>query len=429
MSKKTNKSIWICSDCGGEHFAWSGKCSYCNSWNTLKELRGVSETLSRSSEDARPIKIADIKNNFESRIKTEISEFDLVSGGGIVPGSVILLGGHPGIGKSTLVWQIASSIEEKVFYIAGEESPEQIKIRANRLKGSNSNITIFENQDILSWLSIIEKEKPTLLIIDSIQTVYDSGISGSPGSIMQVKESAMKIINAAKKFSVATIFVGHVTKDGEVAGPKILEHLVDAVFYLDGERGSNERFLRSHKNRFGPTDELGVFTIGESGLQNSDDFGRISSSKKVPIGVAKCAVLEGSRIYFIEVQALVQKSPFAMPRRNAVGYDFNRLQMMIAILARHSKVDLSQHDCFVNISDGYKLKNPLGDLAILMALASSFLSKSLNGKNLFLGEVDLAGRLHLPSEAKKIIKAAKKIGFTVICADLPINELIKQNFS
>lgn len=409
MKSKT-RSIYICSECGGEHILWSGKCSYCGNWNTLKEVKGVDEKI-KKSEQARPIKLSEINPGQKERIQTEISEFDLVLGGGLVSGEVILLGGSPGIGKSTLVWQVASRIRGGVVYIAGEESPEQIKIRADRLGSQFGNITIYDEPNISSWIGQIEKSPPELMVIDSIQTIFDDTFPGSAGSIIQVKECALKIIRVAKKFSIATILIGHVTKDGEVAGPKTLEHLVDGVFYLEGEQGANERFLRSQKNRFGPTDEVGVFTISAEGMSESRDFGRLKPEEESPFGLARTAVLEGSRTYVTEVQALLQKSSYGFAKRNCVGFDLNRLLMIIAVISNHLGIDLSDKDVFLNITDGYRLRDPISDLAVIAALVSAAVKKPLYGNQIIIGEIDLAGRIHLPPYAKKIIKDVQKIGY------------------
>ena len=258
---------------------------------------------------------------------------------------------------------------------------------------------------------MLEVEKPALIVIDSIQTVFDSSIGGAPGSIIQIKHCANKIIRLAKRLSIAILIVGHVTKEGEVAGPRTLEHMVDGVFYLEGDKVQSERFLRSNKNRFGSTEEMGVFVITENGLKSAANFGRLKPEEKIPFGLARTAVLEGSRTYITEVQALLQKSSFGFPKRNSVGFDLNRLLMMIAILSNHAQIDLSDKDVFINITDGYKLKDPISDLAVLAALASAAIKKPLNGNQIILGEVDLAGRIHLPGQAKKIIKDIQKLGY------------------
>ena len=429
MSKK-NKFIFVCSQCGGEHSVWSGKCSYCGSWDTLKEINIELSAPKGDQPLAQSIKLDQVKENKNIRIKTQIDELDLVLGGGLVSGSIILLGGHPGIGKSTLVLQVSSSIKGSVLYIAGEESPEQIKIRCERIGKIPKNLEIIDNPDLNSWLKLVEKNPPSLLIVDSIQTVYDSNIGTSAGSIIQVKESALKIIRLVKRIGVPTIIIGHVTKEGEVAGPKTLEHLVDGVFYLEGSSVTNERFLRSQKNRFGPTDEMGVFSLTEKGLVCASDFGRLKPEGLLPVGVVRSAVTEGSRVYFIEVQSLVNKSVFGFPKRNAVGFDLNRLQMLVAILARHTKVDLNSYDVYLNLSEGYHLKDPIGDLAVLLSLASSYYNTQVSGRYLPIGEVDLSGRIHLPQSTRKIIKTAQKMGFKVptISKESSLNLILDSSF-
>lgn len=406
------KKLYVCSECGGEHISWSGKCSYCGRWNTLKELN-ISPEKGPSVQKAQVKKLSSVEIRKGERMPTGISEADLVFGGGIVEGSVLLLGGHPGIGKSTLVWQISAAVKGKVLYIAGEESPEQIKLRSQRLKTTGDNIFVIDNSDINSWLDNLKSDEYKLLIIDSIQTIFDSSIASSAGSIMQLKQCTLRIIKKAKEIGLSTIIIGHVTKEGEVAGPKTLEHLVDGVFYLEGEKYSSERFLRSQKNRFGPTEELGVFELTEKGLVAKADFGRLKTDQEVPVGVARTAVAEGSRIYMVEVQSLVQKTSYGLPRRNAVGFDFNRLQMIIAVMGKHTKIDLSGHDVFLNISEGYKLKEPSADMAVVMSLGSSYFDKSASGNEIFVGETDLAGRVHLQGQVKKIVKTCQKLGFKI----------------
>jgi len=413
MPKKAN-DIWVCSDCGERQAKWSGQCLACGAWGTLKEFKGLSSKGTGRVERASPIRIDEVKIETKERISTGIDEFDLVLGGGIVPGSVLLLGGRPGVGKSTLAWQAVCNLRGKVVYVAGEESVGQIKMRSERLDRKAKNITFFENQDILSWIDYLKIEKPMLVVIDSIQTVYRSDFPSSPGSIVQVKESAIEIIRTAKSHNIACIMIGHITKDGEVAGPRTLEHLVDGVFYLEGEESGAERFLKSYKNRFGPTDELGVLMMTEKGMTSYADFGKISKIKELAPGVARLALLEGSRVYFIEVQSLVQRTNFGFPKRTAVNYDLNRLQMMIAVLGKHTGIDLSNFDVYLNVAEGYKLKNPISDLAVLMSLASSFYDRSLPGDHIFLGEIDLSAGLHLPVSSKRIIKSIQKIGLKSI---------------
>jgi DNA repair protein RadA/Sms len=422
--------IWVCSDCGERQAKWSGQCPACHAWGTLKEFKGLSSKQAEKVRGANPIRMSEVKFEVKKRVSTGIDELDLVLGGGVVPGSVLLLGGRPGVGKSTLAWQAVCNLESEVVYIAGEESVEQIKMRSERLGQKAKNVTFFENQDILSWIDYLKLKKPALVVIDSIQTVYRSDLPSSPGSIVQVKESAIEIIRTAKSCSIACIMIGHVTKDGEVAGPRTLEHLVDGVFYLEGEEGGAERFLKSHKNRFGPTDELGVLMMTEKGMTGYTDFGKISQVKKLSPGVARLALLEGSRVYFIEVQSLVQKTNFGFPKRTAVNYDLNRLQMIIAVLGKHTAIDLSNFDVYLNVAEGYKLKNPISDLAVIMSLASSFYDRSLPGDHIFLGEVDLSASLHLPASSKKIIKSIQKLGLkSVYESKRKLNQIISDYFN
>ena len=316
------------------------------------------------------------------------------------------------IGKSTLIWQLATKVKGRVCYVAGEESPEQIKIRSERIGKDNKNIFIFDERNIDSVIASLSEVKPELVVVDSIQTVSDPNISGTAGNVVQIRSCTLKLIDYAKRNSVAVIIIGHVTKDGEVAGPKTLEHLVDGVFYLEGSGTGSERFLRAAKNRFGTTDEIGIFEMTSSGLKPEPNFGRLKSDVVLPDGVSRSAVIEGSRIIFLEIQALVQKSPSMIPRRNAVGLDINRIHMIAAIISKHLKIDLSLSDIFVNISEGYRLKSTMADVAVAMAIISSVKSKSLSGNKLYIGELDLSGGIHLSEQAKRIIKVSQKGGFS-----------------
>ncbi len=412
MSKKADRTIWVCKDCGGEHLSWSGKCNYCGSWNSLSQMKESFSLSSDKIEKIKPILLSDVKSTSGKRIKTSIEELDLVLGGGIVGGSVLLFGGSPGIGKSTLIWQLATKVKGRVCYVAGEESPEQIKIRSERIGKDNKNIFIFDERNIDSVIASLSEVKPELVVVDSIQTVSDPNISGTAGNVVQIRSCTLKLIDYAKRNSVAVIIIGHVTKDGEVAGPKTLEHLVDGVFYLEGSGTGSERFLRAAKNRFGTTDEIGIFEMTSSGLKPEPNFGRLKSDVVLPDGVSRSAVIEGSRIIFLEIQALVQKSPSMIPRRNAVGLDINRIHMIAAIISKHLKIDLSLSDIFVNISEGYRLKSTMADVAVAMAIISSVKSKSLSGNKLYIGELDLSGGIHLSEQAKRIIKVSQKGGFS-----------------
>jgi len=413
------KIVYVCPNCGNEFLKWSGKCDSCNSWNTLK---GIKEDADRSQNEVKAadfIRIKDVKTAANQRIKSNVSEFDSVLGGGIVRGSVLLLGGQPGIGKSTLIWQVVNSTDMKVAYIAAEESPEQIKIRSSRIGKENNNVYLISSPEINSAMMAIKKISPELVVVDSVQTIYDSSYPSIAGSIIQVKQCAMKIMNFAKRSNIAFIIIGHVTKEGEVAGPKTLEHLVDGVFYLEGVADIPERFLRSQKNRFGPSEELGVFKMTQKGFSGEEDFGQKRLGGKLPSGIAVAAVNEGNRVYFIEVQALTQKTYFGYPRRNSVGYDLNRLNMIIAIISRSLKIDLSNHDVYLNVAQGYKIKDPSADLAVAAAIVGAYKNKPLSGKSIYIGELDLAGRVNEVINQNQKIKAAKKIGAVpIILKDL-----------
>jgi DNA repair protein RadA/Sms len=414
MLKKSSKTIWVCSECGGEHLSWAGKCSFCGAWNSLREVKDELAISDKKVRTADYIKIKDVKSQTRSRLVSGIGEFDNVFGGGIVRGSLNLVGGNPGVGKSTLIWQVANALQTKVAYIAAEESPEQIKLRSSRLKKESSDVYIIAEPELNSALAAVREIKPEMVVVDSIQTVYDSEYPSVAGGILQVKQCALKLVSFAKKSGIAFIIIGHVTKEGEVAGPKTLEHLVDGVFYLEGESNIPERYLRSQKNRFGPVEELGVFKMTESGFVGEADFGQKKFARKLPSGIAIAAVNEGRRVYFIEIQSLIQKSVFGYPKRNAVGYDVNRLNMIVAILARTLKIDLSNFDIYLNVSQGYRIKDPSSDLAVAASLVSAFKNKELSGLDVYIGELDLAGRVSEVVNQNIKIKAARKLGFRPI---------------
>ena len=396
---KKNNTIFICSKCGNEFSRWSGKCSMCGEWNSLKELKvesaagGRNAGLNNNIEKAVPISLGSIKKLDSNRIKTGIEEFDLVLGDGMVPGSVLLLGGQPGVGKSTLVWQVACTMKGRVVYVAGEESPSQIKLRAERLGKNSSDIIIFENQDISSWLEQLEQIKPDLLIIDSIQTVFDSQAAGSPGSLLQVKHCALKIISMAKRLNIATIIIGHVTKEGQVAGPKTLEHLVDTVLYLEGDRFHAYRLLRTVKNRFGGTDEVGIFEMQSGGLQEVKNPSAIFLEERAEdiAGSATTCVVEGSRPLLVEIQSLVSRTYFGYPQRRSGGFDLNRLQVLIGVLSRRAGLPLDSYDVFLNVVGGVSAEEPAADLAVVLAIASAIKNKTLPKGLVAFGEVGLGG--------------------------------------
>lgn len=414
MKKSNNKSLFVCSNCGNEFPTWAGRCSACGEWNSLKEVNEVQMSANSISGEiivARPLLSFESKKT--ERLKTDFSEVDRVFGGGIVQGSVILLGGEPGIGKSTLLLQLISSIE-KVLYISGEESLEQIKIRADRLKIKSKNISISSTADISALEKAIVEFSPKLIVIDSIQTIYDSRISASAGSQMQVKESGLFLQQLAKKYSTPIIIVGHVTKEGIVAGPKMLEHLVDTVVYLEGDRSHEARILRATKNRFGNTDEIAVLKMESHGMVEIKNPGAIflSESQNVP-GSAIAVLLEGTRPLLVEIQALVTPTVFGYPRRTTSGFDLNRLNILIGVITKRAGINLGNQDIYISVVGGISTREPAADLAVCLAITSSFKNKSLSERTAYFAEIGLTGELRKVVGADKRKKEAEKLGYKV----------------
>ena len=416
MNKK-NKKIYICDYCGEEQLTWSGKCNSCNSWNTLKEIV-VNKTLSRvGSADANGIDIKninEISSNDSIRLKTGICELDRVLGGGLVRGSVILLGGEPGIGKSTITTQLCGLLN-KSFYVSAEESLPQIKNRAERLGINNNNYYLVSSGDLNSLENSIIKNNPDLLIIDSIQTVYLSDIDTSAGSISQVKECGLFLQRLAKKYNISTLIIGHVTKEGAIAGPKIIEHLVDVVLYLEGEKHHEGRVIRGIKNRFGPTNEIGLFTMTTNGLEGVDNPSELFLAQRSnKPGSVISPVMEGRRILFIEVQALTIVTKFGYPKRTASGYDLNRLNILAAIIQKNTGIDLSNSDIYLNVVGGLKVKEPAADLAVCAAIISSYKNKSYPSNVCIFGEVGLMGEIRKVSGEGDRIKESTIMGYQTI---------------
>lgn len=409
------KTIYVCDNCGNETPRWAGKCLNCGAWNTLKEMRTsfkTKDSRSKTGEPRMPQTISKISTpTSKQRTKTSISEFDRVIGGGVVSGSVILLGGDPGIGKSTVLLQISASVNN-TLYISGEESLEQIKMRADRL-GLKSNFRLVDETDIERIIDLASQEKPRLLIIDSIQSMYDPETEGTPGGITQVKSSALKLQQLAKSTGIAVVLVGHITKSGAVAGPKTLEHLVDVVLYLEGDKYHEQRVLRAIKNRFGSTGESGIFEMTSSGLKEiknpSELF--ISRDSTSRIGSVVTASIEGTRPILLEVQALTSKTVFGYPKRAASGVDLSRVQLLSAVVSEATSVNLQVKDVYVNIVGGVRVKEPAVDLAICTTLVSSALKKELKENPVVVGEVGLTGEIREVSGLEKRIREAKKMGF------------------
>lgn len=429
------KIIFICSECGNESLRWQGQCLACGAWNTLKEFKEKKNDNKRvgNLQKTELMNLNNVKMRDFARYSTQINEVDRVLGGGIVPGSLILLGGDPGIGKSTLLLQVCAKLgqnDQNVIYVSGEESPEQVKLRFDRLGLKTSNLHIFAETDVDNIIEKINNEKPKIVIIDSIQTMFDSAWPSTPGSIVQVRECALRFQQLAKNKNIPVILVGHVTKSGEVAGPRILEHLVDVVLYLEGERYHDNRILRTVKNRFGATDEIGIFKMNEKGLEeikNPSEIFLAERLKGIP-GSVVTATMEGTRPFLVEIQALVTKTNFGYPRRTASGFDLNRLQLLVAVLQKRSGINLFDQDIYINVVGGFKLKEPAVDLAICLAIASASKNKNINSKLAVFGEVGLSGEIRSVSYDKKRENEAKRLGYTKLIKTNTLYSAIQEAF-
>ena len=413
-----NQSVFVCSSCGNESAKWLGKCPACNEWNTYYEEKVVKEksTGNKFLAKAETLKLKEVETNKYERYKTGYEELDRVLGGGLVQGSLVLIGGEPGIGKSTLILQICDKVkvDGPILYVSGEESGSQIKMRADRLKIDNENIYFLGETSMQLIDESIEKIKPGLVIIDSIQTIYSDDITAAPGSVSQVREVTSKIMMTCKKQNITTIIIGHVTKDGNIAGPRVLEHMVDTVLYIEGERYFSYRVLRGVKNRFGSTNEVGLFEMREEGMVEIDNPSDIMISDRDgnPSGSVIVATLEGTRTMLIEVQALVTPTAFGMARRTGIGVEFNRLVLLLAVLEKKAFLPLSNQDAYVNVVSGIKLDEPAADLAIALAVASSFKNVSISKDLVAIGEVGLTGEIRSVSSIEKRVKEAERMGFS-----------------
>ncbi len=414
----SNKTIYVCSQCGAKYLKWQGRCSQCGAWGTIqkKEIRISKRKKEFTAPAGEVVSLNKIKNKSSQRLETKIKEFDRVVGKGIALGSVILLGGEPGIGKSTLILQIAEKIassQGKILYISGEESAEQVADRLKRLKLKSKNIEFSGETEIETILSTIKKEQPKLVIIDSIQTIYFEDLPSEPGTTNQIKVCTNKLIELAKKEDIAIIIIGHITKSGKVAGPKTLEHLVDVVLYLEGDKYHNFRILRSTKNRFGPTNEVGVFDMQANGLvevKNPSEIFLAERKEKIP-GSVVTAVLEGSRVFLIEIQSLLSWTNFGYPQRRSSGINLNRLQVLLAVLTKHAGLKLSRRDVHLNVVGGLYIKEPASDLAVCLAVASAYFNKPVEREMVVIGEVGLTGEIRPVSQIEKRIREAEKFGF------------------
>lgn len=426
MSLAKRKNTFVCQDCGYESPKWMGKCPGCGNWNTMVEEvqaggSGGRHVTTGKRTVSKPEPITQLESQKEPRITTEMREFNRVLGGGIVPGSLVLIGGDPGIGKSTLLLQISAQIAKKkmrVLYISGEESTRQTKLRADRLGVQEAELYVLSETNLYDIGQQIEKLKPELVIVDSIQTIYREEVTSAPGSVSQVRESTGELMRIAKTNHISVFIVGHVTKEGAIAGPRLLEHMVDTVLYFEGERHHTYRILRSVKNRFGSTHEMGIFEMREEGLREVVNASEIflEERKAGTAGSTVVASMEGTRPILVEIQALIAPSSFGNPRRMATGIDSNRVPLLMAVLEKRVGFMLQNQDAYLKVAGGVKLDEPAIDLAIAISIASSFRDQPTEPKDIFIGEVGLTGEIRRVSRIEQRVQEAAKLGFErVIC--------------
>lgn len=425
MAKKA-KTVFMCSECGNEYPSWQGQCSYCGSWNTIIEHKvkdfeepSLDSRRRTGTGGGRPVKLGSVGTADYARIDSGIGELNRVLGGGIVLGSLVLISGEPGIGKSTIIAQAANSIAEKygcVLYVSGEESEEQVKLRADRICGSISdNLLIYPETNIENILAVCEDEKPCFLIVDSIQTMYSEEVDSVAGSITQIRACSNLLIKFAKTNNVPVFIVAHVTKSGELAGPKTIEHMVDCVLSFSGERDRDLRILRSFKNRFGTTDEIGAFRMGPDGMTEVPDLsGSLIENSENEEGSVVSAVYEGSRPVFFEIQALVTRANVGFARRTAIGINQNRLNMILAVLEKKAGISLLDYDVYINVVGGMNTNSTATDLAAALAIYSSFKGKASSRRIVAVGEIGLTGQLRSVSNADKIIQEAVRLGYEAV---------------
>lgn len=422
---KNKKTVYFCQECGYESAKWMGQCPGCKSWNTFVEetvftKKPSSSGVMKSSEKRQePVILKDISLSEDERQTTQIGELDRVLGGGIVPGSLVLVGGDPGIGKSTLLLQVCRNLAEKqvsVLYISGEESLRQIKLRANRIGQFTDKMQLLCETNLEVIREVIERRKPDVVVIDSIQTMFHEDVSSAPGSVSQVRESTNILMQIAKGMGVSIFIVGHVTKEGNVAGPRVLEHMVDTVLYFEGDRHASYRILRAVKNRFGSTNEIGVFEMCNTGLEevkNPSEYMLNGRPEDASGSVVACS-MEGTRPILVEIQALVCQSNFGIPRRTAVGTDFNRVNLLMAVLEKKVGLRLAASDAYVNIAGGMKMTEPAIDLGICLAIVSSAKDIVIPDNVMVFGEVGLSGEIRAVNMAGQRVQEAKKLGFGTV---------------
>jgi DNA repair protein RadA/Sms len=412
------KTIYSCQQCGYQSPKWLGKCPDCNQWDSLTEeavAAPVKGRMAPASSGSQPQRLAEVQVSEEDRIRCGIGEFDRVLGGGVVPGGFTLIGGDPGIGKSTLLLQAADRLAAtgKVLYVTAEESPRQVKLRGGRLGAAAQDLFLLAETSLEAIFERVRELKPAFLVVDSIQTIFTGTLESAPGSVSQVRECAGRLMHLAKGEGLPTFIVGHVTKDGSIAGPRMLEHMVDTVLYFEGDPGHPYRILRAVKNRFGSTNEIGVFEMREQGLAEVPNPSELFLAER-PQGVAGSSVvpsLEGSRPILVELQALVTGSSFGTPRRTTMGIDHNRVALLVAVLEKKVGLSLLAQDIFVNVAGGVRLNEPAVDLGVMAALASSHLNKPVPGRTILFGEVGLAGEVRAVSRPELRVKEAARLGF------------------
>ncbi len=420
MAKK--KTLFECQACGFQSPRWMGKCTACGAWDTMVELSSEQiKFIKESQNSSSPIRAAKARSITEidedniTRFTSGSKELDLVLGGGIVPGSLTLIGGSPGVGKSTLLLKIAGNLakrDKKALYVSGEESSGQIKLRANRLDANHKNLYLLPEINLGSILSELNQKTYELIVIDSIQTLYSDEIPSAPGSVTQVRTITFELMRVAKSLHIPIFIIGHITKEGSIAGPRVLEHMVDTVLYFEGDTNSELRLLRGFKNRFGATNEVGIFEMNKAGLSDAKSMaGRFFNKEKLQSGSALTVIMEGSRPIIVEVQALVAES-YGHPKRSSTGFDNNRLNMLLALLEKKLDLPLGTYDVFINISGGIKITEPAADLAIIAAILSSYRDRELSAQSLFLGEVSLTGEIREVPALPQRLKEIETQGFT-----------------
>lgn len=427
------KTTFVCANCNYTSYRWQGKCPECDQWNTFEEQVSVSRTKSGGLSAAKIIRLSEIEKDNTKRIKTGFGEFDEVLGGGIVPGSLVLLGGDPGIGKSTLALQLAVNLAEAgtdILYVSGEESPRQIKMRSARLS-AGSDISVLAETDLESIIGAVETAKPVLAVIDSIQTLNSQNVNGVVGGVSQLSFATNSLLRLAKQHNIALLLIGHVTKEGTLAGPKTIEHMVDTVLYLEGDRFGSFRILRSSKNRFGSIGEVGVFDMKESGLvEVANPSAMFLEHREKPLsGSCISPVLEGNKVMLLEIQALTSTSSLSFPKRATSGFEANRLQLLAAILQKVLKVNLANQDIYVNVTGGFELSERAVDLPVALSILSSFYGKSLPEGLASVGEIGLLGEVRGVSQAEKRIRECEKLGFKEIIVGGKKDANLQKKFS